>query len=422
MTRHLLNRRTFLRGAGVSLSLPLLDAMLPRGIHSLAPAAKRRLVAINVAFGLHSPFFYPEKTGLDHGSSPYLRALGAFERQLTVFSGVSHPGVDGGHFSEASFLTGARHPASSGFRNTISLDQVAAEKIGGATRYSYLALSTGKGSQSYSRSGVEIPAATSPAGVFARLFLTGKADEVELQIRRLRDGQSIMDTVLDEARQLQQVVGPADRSKLDGYFTSVRATEKALAKAEQWAHKPKPTVDAEPPQDIGNPANIIGRARLMYDLIHLALQTDSTRVMTLKAAGTSLRPPLKGVKLDYHNLSHHGQVGEKIAQLRRIEVEQMRAIGGLLAKLAATEEPGGSLLDQTMVLFGSNLGNGNNHDTKNMPMVLAGGGFAHGQHLAFDRDANEPVANLYLSMLHRLGLEVDSFASSTGPIAGLEMV
>ncbi len=423
MTRpRTLSRRTFLRGTGVALSLPLLDAMVPTGLRAAAAAAPpRRLLAINIAFGLHAPFLYPETTGRDYELTPYLDVIGDFRDDFTIFSGLSHPGVDGGHPAEASFLTAARHPASGFFKNSVSLDQVVAEKIGEDTRFAYLNLTTGRRGLSFSRSGIEIPAESSPSALFSRLFLAGGPQEQQAQRAALQDGQSVMDAVRGAARRLMNDVGTSDRARLDGYFTSVRETERRLAKAEQWTHKPKPTTTSEPPSDIADRADVIGRVRLMYDMAHLALESDSTRVVTLKASGQNLRPPIDGIEMDYHNLSHHGKVQDKIEQLRIIETLHLEAFRDLLTKLRSSPDGGGTLLDQTMVMLGSNLGNASSHDNKNMPVILAGGGFRHGQHLAFDRTNNHPLPNLYVTMLQRLGIEADSFASSTGTIPGLEM-
>jgi hypothetical protein len=279
--------------------------------------------------------------------------------------------------------------------------------------------SVGSSSLSWTRGGVMIPADTLPSKVFARLFLDGSAAEVQSQVRRLRDGRSVLDQVGERARRLQRGINSADRAKLEQYFASVRELEQRMLRGEEWAQKPKPKIDARPPVDIGDKADVIGRTRLMYDLVHLALQTDSTRLITLQIQGTALVPPLPGVSRDHHNLSHHGQDPEKIKQLRLVEEALLEALAELLGKLKDTAEEGRPLLDNTLVLFGSNLGNGNSHDTKNMPMVLAGGGFKHGQHLAFDQTNNAPLCNLFVSMLQRLGLEVDSFASSTGTLSGL---
>jgi hypothetical protein len=273
---------------------------------------------------------------------------------------------------------------------------------------------------SWTQSGAIVPSDTSPARVFARLFLEGRPDEVQAQVRRLRDGRSILDAVGDQAKKLQPGLSSADKGKLDEYFTSVRELEQGLATAEAWSKRPKPRVSANPPQDIANGADLVGKARLMFDLIHLALQTDSTRIVTLLLLGTSLVPPIQGVSLGHHDLSHHGQDATKIAQLRTIELEKMQTFRAFLAKLKDTREQGATLLDRTTVFFSSNLGNASSHSARNLPIVLAGGGFRHGQHLAFNPNNPPPLSNLYVSMLQRLGIEADRFGSSTGTLSGLE--
>jgi len=170
-----------------------------------------------------------------------------------------------------------------------------------------------------------------------------------------------------------------------------------------------------------NPADFIGKNKVMFDMIHLALQTDSTRIITMLLLGTSLVPPIPGVTQGHHDLSHHGKDPAKIAQLRTIEVELMKTVRDLLDKLKKTEEQGETLLDRTTLFFSSNLGNAATHSTKNLPVLLAGGGFKHGQHLAFDAANAPPLCNLYVTMLQRMGIEVDKFSSSTGTLSGLEM-
>ena len=418
-----LHRRTFLRAAGVALSLPLLDAMVP-GTGIAADAAdkpNRRMVLIDLGFGLHAPNLFPTKTGRDYESTPYLEVLREFRDDFTIISGTSHPDVDGGHFAAKSFLTAAPKPTSANFKNSISLDQFAAERIGLETRFSSLTLTlmAGRGI-AYSRSGVEIPAEHRASKLFAKMFLEGKPEDKQQQLQRLKDGQSVMDAVLDRAKAMQSRVGTRDREKLDQFFSSVRATEQRLAEAEAWEHRPKPHVEAKPPQDVTNSADVIGGARLMFDMMHLALETDSTRLITLYNPGVNAVPPIEGVTQDYHNLSHHGQDAERLAQLKVVELEQLKAFAEFLGQLRGTKEGGGTLLGNTMVLLGSDLGNGSSHDNHNLPIILAGGGFRHGQHLAFDKTNNYPLPNLFVSMLQRLGIETDTFASSTGTIMGLE--
>jgi hypothetical protein len=422
-----LSRRTFLRGASVAMALPMLESMRPAMAASAAAAGAaatgghRRMVFICATLGIHGPNFFPEAGGRDYKFSPYLEPIKAFRDDFTVLSGVSHPDVDGGHNSESSYLTAAPHPGSSSFRNSVSLDQVVAEKIGAETRFPYLALATARGSLSVTRNGTTIPSDKRPSTLFRKLFLTGTPKEVEDQVRRLKQGQSIMDTVLGQTKRLQGEVGAEDRRRLDDYFTSVREVEQRLTKAEEWSKKPKPVVNVKPPTDITNGADIIGRTRLMYDLVHLAIQTDSTRVITLAVDGMNAVPPIDGVTIDHHNCSHHGKDPEKLEQLRLIEMQQMLAFKDLIAKLKETQEGGESLLDRTMLMYGSNLGNAASHDTKNMPILLAGGGFRHGQHLAFDTGSNMPLCNLYVSMLQRMGIAADSFATGKSTLRGLEM-
>lgn len=414
------SRRIFLRAAGIALALPRLEAFAAEG-----PAARppRRMVLICTPLGLHAPNFFPTTAGRDYQPTAYLEVLKDLRDDFTVISGLMHPGVENGHDSMFSFLTAAPHPERrAGFRNTISVDQFAADYIGGETRFPSLSLSSEGFGLSWTRSGAPVPADFSPARVFARLFLEGRPDEVKSQVRRLRDGQSILDAVGEQARSLQPGLGIADREKLDEYFTSVRELERRMARSEQWSRKPKPRVDVPQPRDVTNPADLIGRTKLLFDLTHLALQTDSTRLITMLLGGASLVPPIQGVTMDHHNLSHHGQDPNKLQQLTTVELATMRTLRDLLAKLKGTREDGETLLDRTMLVFGSNLGSGSSHSCRNLPVLMAGGGFQHGKHLAFDPSSPPPLSNLYLTMLQRLGIEADRFGTSSGTLTGLNPV
>jgi hypothetical protein len=416
------NRRRFLRAAGISLALPWLDVFA--GASEAPRRERRRMVCMSAPLGLHPPAFFPTEPGKDYALSPYLEILRDFRDDFTVMSGLSHPQVAEGHDSGYSFLTGAHHTGFmrwGGFRNTISLDQLAAEHIGMETRFPTLGFSTVGDTLSWTRSGVRIQANLSPANVFARLFLEGTPEQVAAQKRRLRYGQSLLDHVGEQAKAMQPGLGSKDREKLDEYFTSVRDLEKQLASAEEWSKRPKPKVDAKQPQDPQG-VDIVARTRTWFDLIHLALQTDSTRLITMIVTSANGPPPVEGVSHDHHDLTHHGQDPTKIKELQLVEFELMKAMRDLFAKLKQTKEEGANLLDRTTVFFGSNLGNASYHSTTNLPVLLAGGGFRHGQHLAFDPKNNPPLCNLYVSMLQRLGIEVDKFGSSTGTLTGLEMV
>jgi len=418
-----LNRRTFLRAAGISLALPCLDAFsLAR---AAATAPRRRMICICAPLGLHPDNFFPQKPGKDYELSTYLEILKDFRDQYTVVSGLAHAGMSSGfaHQASASFLTGVPGAGRPGFRNAISLDQLAADHIGTQTRFPSLALSgEGAGGLSWTRTGALIPADNSPSNVFARLFLEGRADEVQGQMRRLEDGRSILDDVREQAKSLRSGLGSDDRDKLDEYLTSVRELEQRMVTDESWAKKPKPKVNVEPPKDIPNAADLIGRTRLLFDLSHLALQTDSTRLITIMLAGSTKAPPIEGVNLGHHDLSHHGKDPGKLEQLKIVEVETMKTVRDLLAKLKQSQEDGSTLLDNTTVFLGSNLGDGSSHSVKNLPVLLAGGGFKHGQHLAFDPQNPPPLCNLYVSMLQRMGIETDKFGTSTSTLTGLDMI
>jgi len=421
-----ISRRAFLRGSGVALGLPFLDSMLPT--HGLGADANvkggvpRRMVCICTNYGLYGPALFPENTGRDYTLSPYLEILKEHRNDFTLFSGISHPNQAGacGHSSEMTWLTSAGSPGLSGFRNTVSVDQLVAEKIGFETRYPSLVLGTGSAginSISYTRSGVMIPAESKPSKVFAKLFLNGTPDEIKGQMQKLHEGRSIMDSVQGQAKTFGRRVGTADRAKLDEYYTSVREMELRFAKAEEWLQTPKPAVDAAPPKDITDERDMIGRLRLLLDLVPLAVQTDSTRLFTIMVQGRPDAPLVPGVSFDHHGLSHHGKEPGKIAQLRRIEEAEFAAVRDLIAALAKKEEAGRRLLDSTMVMFGSNLGNANSHEPTNLGIVLAGGGFKHAGHVAFDRVNNTPLSNLFVTMLQRMNIETDRFGSSRGTVS-----
>jgi hypothetical protein len=423
--RRALPRRQFLRSAGVTLGLPLLDAMRPA--FAADKEAPRRMLAVCNNLGLLETGFFPKQGGKDYELSPYLALLKEFRNDFTVFSGVSHPDVDGSHASEICFLTAAPHPANGGFRNSISLDQHMAEQIGVHTRFPSLTLGVnvnrGQRSLSFTGSGVMIPCEDSASSVYRRLFLQGSEEEVERQIARLRLGESIMDSVAEHASGLKRELGPRDRDRLDQYVTGVRELERRLVLSREWEKKPKPTTKTPEPKDPAESRAYLEKVRLMYDMARLAFETDSTRLITLFLdSSNSPAIDVEGIQITdgYHNLSHHGKNPSKLAQLEAIDKSHMRLLAELLGKLKGTEESGESLLDRSMVLYGSNFGDANKHTTTNMPVILAGGGFKHGQHLAFDTARNYPLPNLFVSMLQRMGVAADRFASSTGTMRGLE--
>jgi hypothetical protein len=412
-----LSRRSFLRGAGICLTLPLLDAMRPAlaSAAAVSGAAKpRRMVCIQTNMGILPQYFFPEKTGKDYELSPYLQLIEKHRGKTTVFSGISHPDVDGGHQAERCFLSAAPHPGSPAFKNSVSLDQVAAEQVGVATRFPSLALAATGESQTMSvtRTGILIPSERSPAKLYQQLFVEAKAGEVEKRVSDLKKGRSLLDFVGESSKRLQRDVGARDRDRLDQYFTSVRDLEQRMVRMEQWERKPKPKVTAPAPTDITENSLFVDKARLMLDMVRLALETDSSRVISFFLDAVPI-----------HNITHHGNRPDTLAQLRAVEEQQFVVLNNFLNSLGEVKEDGEPLLDRTMVLYGTCMGNANSHSNHNLPVLLAGGGFRHGQHIGFDPKPgrNYPLANLYVSMLQRMGIEMDKFASSTGTMRGLEM-
>lgn len=379
----------------------------------------RRMVAVNFELSFHPPNLIPEQSGRDYQLTKYLEPLQDLRNDFTFISGTSHPEVDGGHAANKSWLTAATHPGAANFKNSISIDQLAAKEIGLETRFAYLA--TGSGSLSTTKNGVSIRPNPYPSKTFQKMFVEGRPDEKARQIEQLKEGRSVLDTVMESAKRMQRRVSKQDQEKVDEYFTAVREAEHNLHKSEQWEKKPKPKVDAKPLQEVRDRNAIIKRARLHYEMMHLALMTDSTRLITFGVGDSNAQAALPGISMNYHDLSHHGQDPEKLKQLGIIEGEHVKAFGEFMRKLKETKEQDSTLLDQTMVLMGSHMHSGG-HDNRNLPIILAGGGFQHGQHLAFDKENNAPLCNLYVSMLQRLGLEIDQFASSTGTLTGLQQI
>jgi hypothetical protein len=412
------SRRQFLRAAGVSLALPWFDTFAPRARGAAGSDPLRRLICICAPLGLYPGSFFPQQTGKNYKLSPYLEELSEYRDDFTVISGLA--GISGGHQAIDGFLTGIPGAGQPGIRNGISVDQFAAAHIGALTRFPSLALSGEGLGLSWTRTGARVPAHNSPSRLFAEMFLQGQETEVRAHLQNLEDGRSILDDVREQAGSLRSKLGGDDREKLDEYLASVRELEQRLVTDEKWVRTPKPKVNVEPPKDISDRSDLIGRTRLLFDLAHLAVQTDSTRLITIMLAGATSAPPIPGVNQGHHDLSHHGKDPGKLAQLNLIEIECMKVLHELLAKLKQSREAGETLLDRTTVYLGSNLGDASSHSNRNLPVLVAGGGFRHGQHLAFDPQNPPPLCNLYVSMLQRLGIEVDKFNTGAGALSGLE--
>jgi len=412
-----IDRRVFLRASGVAIGLPFLEAMVPAGAAEAkrALAQQPRMVLIGQPLGMYAPNFFPQEAGRDYEPSRYLKHLQAHRDQFTVFSGMSHR-YAAGHFAEVGLLTGVAPEfiRDRDIKNGISLDQEVASHIGNQTRFPSLIL--GGGDVAWNRRGVRIPAESRATQVFRKLFIAGTAEEEARELQRVKDGQSILDDVGSQLSALNRKVSSNDRERLDLFLASVREAEQKLQQDEHWSTSPKPRVDVPAPTvDFGGP-QLVERSRQWYEIVHLALQTDSTRVVSLWLS-TQERPDIAGVNLGHHDASHHGQDPAKLEQLALIEEAEIKVLGEFMDKMKATTEGDHTLLDRTAIFYASNLGNSSSHDNNNLPILLAGGGFRHKGHLAFDPKNNTLLSNLFVRMLHHMGIEAKSFGASTGVVS-----
>jgi len=417
MSKTSIDRRTLLAGGGAALALPWLEAMGSRA-YGDEPTERepRRIVLINLNLGLYAPALFPKQAGADYEASEYLKILERFRNDFTIISGLSHPAVVGGHSAEARIFNGPPSSQKMG----ISLDQYAAMFLGEFTRFDTLPIGMGNTSLSWSSDGSPVPAESSMSTVFARL-LAGEGRSSKAAAKKAIDrSNSILDLVQGQGGRLKRKVSKADQVKLDEFLTSVREVERRLAKSESWLDTPKPKVSARPPVDPSSRSEFIARMQNVFDMAYLALKTDSTRIVTFNVFEQN-SVTVDGVNNGYHNLSHHGRDPANVSQLKLIESEIIEQLRRFLAKLEETQEDGATLLQRTSILLTSNLGNASNHSNRSLPVVLAGGEYRHGQHLVFDPPDTTPLCNLFVTMLQQLGLETDSFGTSTGSLKGLDL-
>lgn len=418
------SRRLLLKAAGVSIALPNLQSHPSAKAAEKSTASPRRMVCVGNEFGMYPEDFWPKQPA-DQKDKPYqlsplLEPLAAQRDQFTLFSHLDH-GLKGGHFAVHTFLTGVKAAEARAMpEGGISLDQRAAEFVGSQTRFPSLTIGSESGlhggcRMSWTRTGTRVPPIGGPLELFRMLFVDDDANAKAAATDRIDLNGSILDAVLGDAKSMSKRLNPDDNRKLDEYLSSVRDVEVKLDLQRQWQHvsKPKPTLDE--PEDEGLTHDL----PKIYDLIALALQTDSTRVATVEVGGSFAASDL-GIRKGYHSLSHHGKVKESIELLVQIERYQVEQFARFLDKLASIRQPNTdqSLLDSTMCLFGSGMGNANSHTNNDLPVVLAGGGFQHGDFKRYPKEGNQriPLCNLYVSMLQRFGVETDSFGTSTGTL------
>lgn len=422
LNRSVLNRRTVLKAGAVAVGLPLLDAMIPAayGQETKAKAAAlqpQRMVLIHRPLGTYHPHLVPTTTGPKFETTRFLKTLEPYRGQFTVFSGMGHPGYPNSHNTEPAIFTGVEEFNERDLHNSISLDQVAAKQVGHETRFPYLLLhGTWSQSLSWNEKGVPIPHDGDPAAIFRKLFVEGTPDEVRQETKRLQQGKSILDDLRVQFKLLSQSLGADDRARIEVLTSSIREAETQLQQQEFWSTKPK-AVPAVTYDEFNKPTNDwVSEQEKWLSLIHLALQTDSTRVivMTTGEHGTAGVPDLQ---IHHHDASHHGKDPAKIEQLSRYEDHEFATFAKLLGKLADSRENEKSLLDSTQVLFTSNLGDASAHSSTNLPVLLAGGGHKHQGHVGFNTEKNKPLCNLYVRMLQQMGVETDKFGSNDGVIS-----
>ena len=429
-----MNRRIFLRQAGVAIGLPFLPSLtsskIAIGGQQVAAGAKK-IVCIGNMLGFHPAAFWPstKQVGGEGGFTSLenfeygitTQPLNEIREQSTLIQGLDHD-TKGGHFGIHSFLSGVKQNEASSMANgNITIDQFAAEHVVGQTRFPSLAIGSLEGIHggcqlSWTRTGTRVPPIPGPEQLFEKLFVDATGKEKNSATDRLALQNSILDAVREQAHDLERSLSQRDKNKLDEYFTSVRDVEKGIARRRQWIDVPKPEAMIKQPQN----RNMVEDLPLLYDLIVMALQTNTTKIATLEIGG-DFNPADLGIRGGYHSLSHHGQLQERVDALITLETYQIEQFVRFVKKLAATSDDTGPLIDTTTVLFGSGMGDANSHTNRNLPIVLAGGEFSHGNLLTFDigHPHRPPLANLFVTMLQKFGVEVDSFAKSTGTLRGL---
>lgn len=440
-----ISRRTALRGLGVSLTLPMLEAMLPRAVHAAPstykPLAKSgvvptpRAIFCYVPNGVNILEWIPESKGKGFKLSPTLEALKEHREQFSLLSGLGHPRCTGGHSGGDTWLTGADLRAVPGkdYTNSISVDQVIAEKIGAKTRFPSIEIGdlSGTGTALHShtlafdRNGTPLPAENSPQRLFERLFVPDDAASREATLKRYAEKRSILDDVLSEAKALEKKLGKQDQAKLAEYLASVRETELRVQRQVEWVDVPKPKIDAAGLQLNSKPGDAHDRPMwldVMLEISYLAFTTDTTRVITFEWAREAGGFGVGGE--NHHELSHHGGDAGMLKKLAAVDRGYLERLGRFLSFLKSTDEAGRPMLDHTMVVYGSGMNSGSNgdHSPTNLPLLVAGGGawgLKHGQHIAHDPDKHPPLANVLLTVAQKMGVEADRFADSSGTLTEL---
>ena len=419
-----MNRRRFiLKSFGAALALPSLPSLLASAVGGSstvqfakgAGAGSRRFVAIGNLLGYQVKHMFPETTGSAYEQTTLLKPLWENRKNLTVYRGLDH-GIKGGHFAVHSFLSGVLNSeAQARPLGNVTIDQFMADEIGHQTRFPSLTVGSESGIHggcqiAWTKAGVRVPPISGPAELFDRLFVSDSQERLARRNQENHLQSSILDTVLGEANSLSKRVNREDKDKLDEYFTSIRDVEKRLELRQRWTSLPKPEAPFERPEN----KNRVEDMPMLYELIALALQTDSTRIATLEIGG-DYNPTHLGISKSHHTLSHHNNDEESIKLLVKLETYQIEQFNKFVSRLSKMDDGDRTLLDSTSVLFGSGIGDANAHKNADLPIILAGGGYRHGEFKKLPASgANKvPLCNLYVDIAQRMGVETDSFGNST---------
>jgi len=407
------DRRKFLRGAGIGLALPLLESFETAAMNASSSAEPvKRLVCIGTYLGFHQADFFPKRTGKSYEMPFVLEPLTPFRNQFSIFSGLDHRGRNG-HEGWKAWMSGSATGA-------VSMDQLVAGHVGHQTRYASLQLTCGTppdaAQLSFTKEGVALPMIGRPSVLYQTLFRSD-SDKSRMEYV-LRGNGSVLDDLMEEAKSVHRQISRRDQQKLDEYLSSLRQVEKMLQKQETWLEKPFPETDyALPLFDPVSPDQSLECESIMYDLMALALSTDSTRVMTFLVPGWSQVFEIEGQRLSagYHGLSHHGNETKKIAEYNLVGREHVRRFSRFLETLKdCKDHQDRSLLDSTTLVYGSGMGNSNTHDNSNLPTLVAGGDFSHGHHWAIDRTSSKSrlLGDLMLTLMQGMGMGIEAFAGA----------
>jgi hypothetical protein len=413
----MVDRRQFLHGVGVALTLPWLESWSPKAVPTGAASSTqpKRLVCFGVDLGMYAGAWIPKEAGKKYTLPTYFEPLKDFRNEFTILSGSDHPGVTGGHRGVPAFLSGVYDPIKIGsaevLRNSVTIDQFVANRIGTTNRFESLQVSATNivppHLMSWNEKGVSLQPSGDTRAIFKRLFVNDpdpkRAEQAFLS------GKSVLDTVMADAKNMSKELSLDDHGRLEEYLSGIRDVEKRIERQRQWVNTPKPTAEVSEEKTTTYHENL----DVILELTALALQTDSTRVISVQLTESGLPIEVGNIRVGgYHAQSHHGQDPKTLAELMAIETEHMNCLATFMKRLKATKEKDSNLLNQTQILMGAGMGNASSHSNRSLPIMLAGGGLKHGSHIIAKKDT--PLCNLFTTILHGMNISSEKFSNSNG--------